>query len=243
MNAPYLILRAMEVGAGALHLLFLRLMFGPKRLRGPMIGFGPQFSLKIRNGGNVYFGKIVARRNLSIFCDGGKIVVADGVFFNNDCSLNCMSSLLIGEHTLLGEGVRIYDHNHALDFQNLPLKDSFECEPVSIGRNCWIGSNVTILKGVSICDGVIIGCGAVVTKSIYQPGTYVAKGLSLLSRVDPKDTTLSRNQVEPTLQHVITLSQGTPGLTLDGATGPSPANAMSPPNAQTSTAPLNTGMK
>ena len=43
---------------------------------------------------------------------------------------------------------------------------------VDIGRFVSIGSNVTVLP-VSICDHVVIGAGAVVTKDIIEPGTYV----------------------------------------------------------------------
>ncbi len=41
-----------------------------------------------------------------------------------------------------------------------------------IGNNVSIGSNATILP-VSICDNVVIGAGAVVTKNITEPGVYV----------------------------------------------------------------------
>lgn len=38
--------------------------------------------------------------------------------------------------------------------------------PISIGNNCWIGSNVSIMPGVTIGNGCIIGVGAVVTKNM-----------------------------------------------------------------------------
>lgn len=189
MNIPYKILRTAEIAVAAFHFLTLRLIYGPKRLRGPMFGHGRGLRLRIRNGGSVRFGKVIARDSLSVFCDGGSIVIGDRAFFNNHCSLNSMLSLTIGEHTLLGEGVRIYDHDHALDERNLPIKDKFKCQAVSIGANCWIGSNVTILKGVSLCDGVVIGSGAVVSKSIDRPGTYVAKDLARLTRIEAPTST------------------------------------------------------
>ena len=43
--------------------------------------------------------------------------------------------------------------------------------PTTIGNRVSIGSNATILP-VSICDDVVIGAGAVVTRNINQPGTY-----------------------------------------------------------------------
>jgi UDP-N-acetylbacillosamine N-acetyltransferase len=42
-----------------------------------------------------------------------------------------------------------------------------------IGSRCRIGTNSTILPGIEICDDVVIGAGAVVTKNITEPGTYV----------------------------------------------------------------------
>lgn len=40
-----------------------------------------------------------------------------------------------------------------------------------VGNNVSIGSNATVLP-VSICNGVVIGAGSVVTKDILQPGVY-----------------------------------------------------------------------
>ena len=46
--------------------------------------------------------------------------------------------------------------------------------PVSIGENCWFGSNVTVLGGVSIGSGCVVGAGSVVTKDM--PGNSVIVG-------------------------------------------------------------------
>lgn len=44
-------------------------------------------------------------------------------------------------------------------------------KPTTIGNNVSIGSNATILP-ISICENVVIGAGAVVTKNITEPGVY-----------------------------------------------------------------------
>ena len=51
-----------------------------------------------------------------------------------------------------------------------------------IGSNVSIGTNSTILP-VNICDNVVIGAGAVVTKDITVPGIYVGNPARLLRRV------------------------------------------------------------
>lgn len=46
--------------------------------------------------------------------------------------------------------------------------------PIHIGKNCWLGSGVLVLPGITIGDNVIIGAGSVVTKDI--PSNVVAVG-------------------------------------------------------------------
>ena len=50
--------------------------------------------------------------------------------------------------------------------------DASKWRSTTIGHHVSIGSNATILP-VDICAHVVIGAGAVVTKSITEPGTYV----------------------------------------------------------------------
>ncbi|MBB4806628.1 acetyltransferase-like isoleucine patch superfamily enzyme [Chryseobacterium defluvii] len=94
--------------------------------------------------------------------------IGDRFFMNNFCSINCMEYISIGDNTLFGENVKIYDHNHA--YETTPVfkvhSSEFTKAPVKIGSNCWLGSNVTILKGVTIGDNCIIGAGCTIYKDI-----------------------------------------------------------------------------
>ena len=51
-----------------------------------------------------------------------------------------------------------------------------------IGNNVSIGTNATILP-VTICDNVVVGAGAVVTKDISTPGIYAGNPARLLRKV------------------------------------------------------------
>jgi acetyltransferase-like isoleucine patch superfamily enzyme len=98
-----------------------------------------------------------------------ELIINSNVFFNNYCSINCLGKISIGENTMFGEGVKLYDHNHSFGYHENNLvvsRDQFEIAPIIIGKNCWIGSNVTILKGVTIGDNVIIGANCLIYKSI-----------------------------------------------------------------------------
>ena len=74
----------------------------------------------------------------------------------------------IGDHVMMGEECIIITRNHSFARTDVPMMDQgFEEEkPVYIGNDVWIGDRVTILPGVHIGDGSIIGAGAVVTSDI-----------------------------------------------------------------------------
>ena len=44
--------------------------------------------------------------------------------------------------------------------------------PITIGEDCWLGANVTVLPGVTIGDRCIIGAGSVVTHDIPSDSIY-----------------------------------------------------------------------
>ena len=75
--------------------------------------------------------------------------------------------------------MKIYDHNHCYKDGNRPIKEQgYTTGPVKIGKHCWISSNVTILKGVSIGDYSVIGAGCVVYKDI-PPSSIVTNQQNL----------------------------------------------------------------
>ena len=88
------------------------------------------------------------------------------IFFNNDCSLNANNSIEIGEGTLYGENVKIYDHNHRFNQQKEIKQQGYSNGRVVIGQRCWIGSNVIILKGTEIGNNCVIGAGCVISGKI-----------------------------------------------------------------------------
>ena len=72
------------------------------------------------------------------------LIIKEGVFMNRYCSINCLGTIVIGSNTIFGEGVKIYDHNHYYEGIDSGLsikKTGLKIGKVSIGSNCWIGSN------------------------------------------------------------------------------------------------------
>lgn len=83
--------------------------------------------------------------------------------------------LEIGDNVLLHRGTVILTHDYASRaFVNKYSEFIPSHGKIKIGNNVWLGENVTILKGVTIGDNVILGYGSIVTKSI--PSNSVAVG-------------------------------------------------------------------
>ena len=136
---------------------------------------------QINNKADLIVGRNVICRNFEIFhVSSGKLILHDGVFVNNSCSFNCMERIEVGNGTMMGEGVRFYDHDHVYTAEKIE-KWQWSTAPIRVGRDCWIGSNVTILKGVTIGDNTIIGAGCLIRNDVpansvvYNDGNLVVK--------------------------------------------------------------------
>ena len=106
------------------------------------------------------------------YTDCGKnIKIGKNVFINACCRFQDQGGIEIGDGSLIGHNTTIATLNH--DF-NPAKRQNLTPRPVKIGKNVWIGSDCTILPGVEIGDGAIIGAGSVVTKSV--PKNTIAVG-------------------------------------------------------------------
>lgn len=73
----------------------------------------------------------------------------------------------IGSNVMMGPEVVVLTQNHRHDDLDRPMRlQGYEHKPVVIDDDVWIGTRAIILPGVHIGRGVIVGAGAVVTKSI-----------------------------------------------------------------------------
>lgn len=76
----------------------------------------------------------------------------------------------IGDDCFIGHGVMFINDTFS---GGGPARGRRELwRPTRVGNRVSIGSNATILP-VNVCDGAVIGAGAVVTKDIIRPGVYV----------------------------------------------------------------------
>lgn len=100
---------------------------------------------------------------------GKNITIGKGVFINSGCHFQDQGGISIGNGSQIGHNVVMATLNHGLSKKE--RHDLFPA-PIRIGENVWIGSNATILPGVSIGDYAVIAAGALVNKDVPD-GTVV----------------------------------------------------------------------
>ncbi|HAU37774.1 MAG TPA: transferase [Phycisphaerales bacterium] len=148
-------------------------------LEGPVqVGTGKNIRLgdHVRLGKDVYFGAWT----------DGRLSIGDNSYVGRGTVILANQSVQIGTDCLIAPGCHITDANHGIAPNELIRKQPLDVKPVRIGNDVWIGAGCSILPGVTIGDGAVIGARAVVTKDI-PPGA-IAVGVPakvIRYRADP----------------------------------------------------------
>lgn len=107
------------------------------------------------------------------YTDFGKnITIGKDVFINSGCHFQDQGGIEIGDGTLIGHNVVLATINHDL-YPEGNRKNHYA--PIKIGAHVWIGSNATVLPGVTVGDWAVVAAGAVVTRDV--PAMTVVGGI------------------------------------------------------------------
>lgn len=112
---------------------------------------------------------------------GKNTKLGKGVFINSCCHFLDNGGIEIGDGVLLGSNVTIVTLNH--DFNPLTRSNATP-KPVKIYKNVWVGTNCTILPGVTIGENAVIGAGSVVTKDIPANAVAVGNPAGVIKYID-----------------------------------------------------------
>lgn len=94
---------------------------------------------------------------------GKNIHIGQRVFINSGCKMQDQGGIYIGDDVLIGHNACLLTLNHEMDPEN---RADMHPKPIHIEDKVWLGSNVTVLPGVTIGEGAIVAAGAVVTKDV-----------------------------------------------------------------------------
>lgn len=105
----------------------------------------------------------------------GTLRIGDKAVLGARVTVNSYLHVEIGATSLIGDDAYICDFDHRYERLDRPIKDQgIVKEPVRIGRDVWLGTKATVLRGVDIGDGCVVGAGSVVTRDL--PPNSVAAG-------------------------------------------------------------------
>lgn len=124
---------------------------------------------EVRNLLSRLFGKTVDesfRVFPPFYTDFGKnVTVGKNVFINACCHFQDYGGVSLGDGCQIGHNVVFATLNHGLAPED---RQTTYPAPITLGKNVWVGSNSTILQGVTIGDNAVIAAGAVVTKDVPE---------------------------------------------------------------------------
>lgn len=155
---------------------FLKLRGDPKNV---IIGDNVRIhgDIDLRNREN---GKIIIEDNVT-FDTGCRLVAANDATLHFEkhvdvggyCIFNCGTDVAIGQGTLLAGFCYIQSSSHGIKASQPIRKQPHSYGKIDIRREVWIAGHVTVLPGVTIGDGAVIGAKAVVTRDV-QSNTIMA---------------------------------------------------------------------
>lgn len=128
-------------------------------------------SLHASKGGGLFAGDFVSiGKNTIIAAKDCTIALQSGVNIGSNCRIASQTGIEIGESTLVAAYAYIGPGNHQLpeDENDAPLisKEMEHRGGVCIGKNVWIGARATVLDGVTIGDGAIVGAHSLVREDV-----------------------------------------------------------------------------
>lgn len=109
--------------------------------------------------------RIIATNNASVKIDEFNVIGAGTI-------INAGDNITIGQKCLISGYVYLQSSSHGFKLGEFIRNQVHEYGPILIEDDVWIGSHSTILKGVTIRNGSIIGANSVVTN-----GTYIEQNL------------------------------------------------------------------
>ena len=136
-------------------------------------------SIRLFSCGSIRIGRnieLAPRVDIKVHGDG-RCEIGAKTYMNIGCMISCHNHIAIGDGCMFGPGVKIFDNNHRFS-KTLGVSTQLNTGEIIIGKNCWIASDVIILKGANIGDNCVIGAGCIIDCKV-PPCTIVRQRQNL----------------------------------------------------------------
>lgn len=114
---------------------------------------------------------------------GKNIKVGKNVFINSGCRFQDQGQIIIEDECLIGHNVVLATINHDYNPSN---RRTMYLNPIVLKKKTWIGSNSTILPGVTVGENSIVAAGSVVTKDVSANTIVGGNPAKFISKLEDK---------------------------------------------------------
>ena len=114
------------------------------------------------------------------------LVIGNHCYFGVRTKFWIGGDVTIGNNVVSANDVTFISENHGFDPESeIPYMDQdLSAAPVSVGDNCWIGEKVSIMPGVNIGKGCVIGAMSVVTQDVPDYSVVAGCPARVIKRYD-----------------------------------------------------------
>jgi acetyltransferase-like isoleucine patch superfamily enzyme len=112
----------------------------------------------------------------ALYPETAELSIGEGTIVNLGCMLAATERISVGKHCMFANHCFVADADHRFDDPNLPVtwQGMRTKGPVTIGDNCWFGTNCVVTGGVTIGERTVVGANSVVTSDL--PPRVIAAG-------------------------------------------------------------------
>lgn len=113
----------------------------------------------------------------------GDVTIGDEVYINRDGLFDAyLTEIVIGDRATIGAGVIVAASSHDIGG---PARGAGadRCAPVRIGEGAWLGARVTVLPGVTIGDGCVMGASSLVIADAEPNAVFTGTPARLMRRL------------------------------------------------------------
>ncbi len=121
------------------------------------------------------------RRNYFKMQHDGKIKIGDNVYING-AFIYSFKEVEIEDNVMIGWGTEIID----TDAHPIDKKHKVRSEKITIKKNAWISTKSTVLKGVTIGEGAVVGAGSVVVDDVKPHSLYAGNPARFIKKIGPR---------------------------------------------------------
>lgn len=112
-----------------------------------------------------------------------RVKLGERAYIGVGCYIDNSAVIFIDSDTCIAAHSKILTTTHRIGPSERRVGNSAIRQDVFISQGCWLGAGTTVLPGVVIGDGVVVGASATVTKRLERDAVYVGVPALLMRRL------------------------------------------------------------